>query len=555
MAAERPDSKQVAAPRSPSPGELGVDAALRESEQRYRALVNALPQAIFVHDGTRCLFANPAALRLVGIATLEEAVDRPVMSFAHPDNVRLLEERTRGIMLRGEPAPPIEIQIIRNDGTPVWVEVTGVRVDFGGRPAAQTLMQDITARRDRAERERALAARLQRQSALLLRLATDPLLASGDFIAGLRLITESGAHTLGVDSASVWLFDEDRATLRCLDRFDADSQTHRYDIALTAAHHPEYFAALTTDRSVAVSNTHTDPRTASLRADYLLPWGVGALLDAPIRLAGKLIGVTCLEQHESGRAWEPDEIAFAGGLADQVGHAFSSAESARAAQDIRILAGKLMQLQDEERRRIGRELHDSTGQVLAALEVTLDRALAAGPAEPKVRQLLTECAQLARQCSQEIRTAAYLLHPPLLDELGLPTALHWLVDGFTARSKIPVELELPAAGPRLQPDRELSLFRVTQEALSNVQKHSGSKSARVRLKIEPGHAIIEVTDFGRGIIPAGFTAGSTAAQATGVGLVGMRERLRQLGGSLTVESTPDGTSIIASVPITTQAPA
>ena len=239
------------------------------------------------------------------------------------------------------------------------------------------------------------------------------------------------------------------------------------------------------------------------------PWNVGALLDSPVRLSGELIGVLCLEQQARGRAWEPDEIAFAGGLADQVGHAFANAEGARAAEDIRILAGKLMQLQDEERRRIGRELHDSTGQVLAALEVTLDRAVAAaaaGSKDPKVSQLLTECSQLARQCSQEIRTAAYLLHPPLLDELGLPTALRWLVDGFTARSSIPVQLELPATSVRLQPDQELSLFRVVQEALSNIQKHSGSKMARVRLKTEPDRVCIEVRDFGRGITVSGIPA-------------------------------------------------
>ncbi len=145
-------------PQSPSPGELGVDEALRESEQRYRALVNALPQAILVHDGVHCLFANPAAVRLVGAATLEEVIDRPVLSFAHPDNLSLLEERTRRIITEGVPAPPIEVQVIRQDGTLVWVEATGVRVDFGGRPAAQTLLQDVTARRERAEREKALTA-------------------------------------------------------------------------------------------------------------------------------------------------------------------------------------------------------------------------------------------------------------------------------------------------------------------------------------------------------------------------------------------------------------
>ena len=289
-----------------------------------------------------------------------------------------------------------------------------------------------------------------------------------------------------------------------------------------------------------------------MRDDYLVPWDVGALLDSPVRLSGELIGVMCLEQHERGRAWEPDEIAFAGGLADQVGHAFANAESARAAEDIRILAGKLMQLQDEERRRIGRELHDSTGQVLAALEVTLDRAVAAAESkDPKVSQLLTECLQLARQCSQEIRTAAYLLHPPLLDELGLPTALRWLVDGFTARSSIPVQLELPTTSVRLQPDQELSLFRIVQEALSNIQKHSGSKMARVRLKIEPDRVCIEVRDFGRGMAEPGLSA----VEAGGVGLAGMRERLRQLGGNLTIESDSTGTSIVASVPLMSPIPA
>jgi PAS domain S-box-containing protein len=539
-------------PQSPSPGELGADEALRESEQRYRALVNALPQAILVHDGVRCLFANPAAVRLVGAATLEEVIDRPVLSFAHPDNLSLLEERTRRIITEGVPAPPIEVQVIRQDGTLVWVEATGVRVDFGGRPAAQTMLQDVTARREHAEREKALTARLQAQSTVLLRLAIDPLLASGDFIAGLHLITENGARTLGVNSASVWLFDEDRATLRCLDRYDADSGRHLHGIDLTAGHYPEYFAVLNTDRAVPVSDAHTDPRTRSLLDDYLVPWKVGALLDSPVRLSGGLIGVLCLEQHARGRAWEPDEIAFAGGLADQVGHAFANAESARAAEDIRILAGKLMQLQDEERRRIGRELHDSTGQVLAALEVTIDRAVAAleskDPAKNlKGSQLLAECSQLARQCSQEIRTAAYLLHPPLLDELGLPTALRWLVDGFTARSSIPVQLELPATSVRLQPDQELSLFRVVQEALSNIQKHSGSQLARVRLKAEPDRVCIEVRDFGRGLAVSGVPA---AMHATGVGLAGMRERLRQLGGKLTIESDSTGTSIVASVPFT-----
>jgi PAS domain S-box-containing protein len=216
------------------------------------------------------------------------------------------------------------------------------------------------------------------------------------------------------------------------------------------------------------------------------------------------------------------------------------AERERALEELHELAAALVRVQDEERRRIGRDLHDSTGQVLVSLELNLTRLVRiVGPPRDALRTLAEECAALARQCSTEIRTASYLLHPPLLDEIGLLSALKWLADGLRQRSGIEIEMELPESLERLPPEHELALFRVAQEALTNVLRHSRSPSATIRILERADAVIMEVEDAGRGI----------DAAALGVGLAGMRERMRQLGGALRVRTGPQGTCVQAELPL------
>jgi PAS domain S-box-containing protein len=205
----------------------------------------------------------------------------------------------------------------------------------------------------------------------------------------------------------------------------------------------------------------------------------------------------------------------------------------RAEHDLQVLSAELMRLQDEERRRIGRDLHDSTGQTLAALELGLSQLqqFPPGPADGR-RELLEHCARLATQCSAEIRTASYLLHPPLLDELGLLSALRWLADGFHQRSAIEMRLDLPASMQRLPPDDELCLFRIAQEALTNVHRHAASPWAAIRLKMQSNSVMLEIEDAGRGI--------DAKTPTLGVGLAGMRERIRQIGGIFSIEATGTG---------------
>jgi len=217
----------------------------------------------------------------------------------------------------------------------------------------------------------------------------------------------------------------------------------------------------------------------------------------------------------------------------------------RAEHDLHVLSAELMRLQDEERRRIGRDLHDSTGQTLAALELGLsqlqqDTTMSAAGR----RELLEHCTRLATQCSAEIRTASYLLHPPLLDELGLLSALRWLADGFYQRSSIEMRLDIPATMQRLPPDDELCLFRIAQEALTNVHRHAASPWAAIRLKIQSNSVMLEIEDAGRGF--------DAKTPALGVGLAGMRERIRHIGGIFSVEATSTGTRVRTTIAIQPQ---
>jgi len=206
-------------------------------------------------------------------------------------------------------------------------------------------------------------------------------------------------------------------------------------------------------------------------------------------------------------------------------------ERKQAEEELRQLSGKLMRLQDEERRRIARDLHDSTGQTLAALQMRLAAVEeSAGLLNPSEQQALADSLRLARQSSQELRTVAYLLHPPLLEELGLVPALRLFLEGFAQRSGINVELENAPDFGRLAPEIELALFRVVQESLTNIHIHSGSRIAKVRLRRDLSSIRLEVEDSGRGVPRDLLDESGQMVLPLGVGIAGMRERLRQLGG-------------------------
>jgi signal transduction histidine kinase len=220
--------------------------------------------------------------------------------------------------------------------------------------------------------------------------------------------------------------------------------------------------------------------------------------------------------------------------------------------ELRTLASRLMHAQDDERRRLATMLHETTAQDLAALKMLLARlSRAAGTLGDNERHDLTESISLTEQSIAGIRTVSYLLHPPFLDEAGLLSALRWYAGGFAERSGIAVELDLPESLERLPLDTETVLFRIVQESLTNIHRHAGSETARIRLRRDAGMIALAIEDRGQGI--PSTTLEHITSGGAGVGVVGMSERIEQLGGHLEIASSGQGTTVRVRIPLVKEA--
>jgi PAS domain S-box-containing protein len=221
----------------------------------------------------------------------------------------------------------------------------------------------------------------------------------------------------------------------------------------------------------------------------------------------------------------------------------------RAEEAARSLSGRILTLQDEERRKMARGLHDSLGQYLASLKINL--ALLS-TANGNKANLISESSEIVDNCLTETRTISHLLHPPLLDEAGFGSAARWYVDGFAERSGIKVNMDLPPKLDRLLKEVEIALFRAVQEGLTNVHRHSGASAVDICVRADPGQVHLEISDNGCGIPKKRLTRLTGGDGAAGVGIAGMRERLRELRGSLEIQSAGRGTRLIVAIPLPQQ---
>ena len=215
-------------------------------------------------------------------------------------------------------------------------------------------------------------------------------------------------------------------------------------------------------------------------------------------------------------------------------------------EEVRQLTVRLLRLQDEERRRIARELHDSTGQMLAGMKMFLDQMSQEAKGD-KLSSLVAQTIAINDDMTRQLRTMSYLLHPPLLDEIGLPSALQWYADGFSERSGISVDFKTsPNDFGRLPDDMEIALFRTVQESLTNIHRHSGSQTARIRLSRTVEAVDVEISDTGKGVPPQRFHGDQVIP---GVGIMGIHERMRQFGGNAEIASSAKGTVVLATIPL------
>jgi len=293
-----------------------------------------------------------------------------------------------------------------------------------------------------------------------------------------------------------------------------------------------------------------------------------SLTISPVRdAAGKIIGASKIARDITGRKRIERELheseqrfrTLADALDTQVQFRTQelqrrNAEIMQQSDQLRDLSGRLMSAQDEERRRIARDLHDSAGQNLAALAMTVARIEDEAKRDPaRLRETVKEVRDLIEGLTREIRTTSYLLHPPMLDEMGLASALGWYLEGLQQRSGLSIELDIPTDFGRLAPEVELAIFRLVQECLTNIHRHSGSKTAVIRIIRGPDKIYAEVQDHGKGMSPERFAEVQSQGAGVGVGIRGMRERVRQALGELTVDSNALGTTITAIFPVKTRA--
>jgi PAS domain S-box-containing protein len=531
----------------------GRAAQQGDPERRWRAWLedNFVFVCIYSPDGT-LIAANPAALAAAGVLA-EEVIGRHVTqmaAIAHSPEAtararEVLEQAARGETLR------TELSVRLHGGRLVRIDclVCPLR-DASGRviEIATSSVEILT------QWEESALVRLNRElrmvsacTEVLVRARNETALLDGVC----RVMVEAGRYAL----AWVGFAQNDAAqSIKAVARAgDDQGYLDRAQISWADAERgrgPTGRAFRT--RQVQLSrNMQDDPSLAPWR-EAASQRGYRSSIALPLLAAGQALGVLTIYSDRTN-AFDESEVTLLTALASDLAYGIDAlrahAERERALEEVRDLAGQLVRVQDDVRRLVGRDLHDSTGQSLAALVMNLQRL--AGSAEalpPERRELLTQSIALAQQCVTELRTTSYLLHPPLLDERGLGSALRWLARGFGDRSGIEVALDVPEELGRFDADSELALFRVAQEALTNVQRHSGSRTVHLSAAVADDSIVLEIRDAGRGMQHTGLLR-EAREPILSVGLAGMRERMRQLGGTVTVVSGPEGTCVHASLPL------
>jgi PAS domain S-box-containing protein len=293
--------------------------------------------------------------------------------------------------------------------------------------------------------------------------------------------------------------------------------------------------------------------TVRVRKDKA-PLDISLTISPVLNAQGKVIGASKIARDITQRKQMERELresearyrALADALDTQV--QFRTQELQSRNSELRDLSGLLLEAQDAERRRIARELHDSAGQTLTALDLQLARIGEDAKKNPVLAEDVRNAEELVQHLARELRTTSYLLHPPLLDETGISSALSWYVQGLAERSGLEIDLRIPDNFGRLPSEMELVIFRLVQECLTNIHRHSGSKTALIRVERQENAVRVEVEDQGRGMSPERLAA--IQSQGTGVGIRGMRERVRHLHGELVIESNGHGTKVYATLPVT-----
>ena len=487
----------------------------RQIEERFRRLVEVMPIAVYVCDKAGIIqHYNQRAVELWG---REPRPGDPAqrhcgsLRLYSPDGRLVPHEQSKmaEVLRTGIEARDLEIGMEQPDGScrTVLVNIVPLRNAAGELIGAMNCFQDIT---DRKRAEESL-----RESERLLRVVLDAL------PVGVAVVDRSGDILLSNPASHlIW-----GGTIRSGPERYAESKAWRHATGERVA--PADWASV----RARVNGESTVNEIIEIESFD----GVRRIIQnsaVPIRGANEQItgAVTVIEDISARHTAERE-------LNDSY-------------HQTRALTGRLMRAQDDERRRIAQMLHETTAQNLAGLKMLLARLnRTSDRLSADDRNALAESMSLAEQSMTEIRTLSYLLHPPFLDEAGLLSAVRWYAAGFAERSGIDVDLDLPDGFGRLARDTEIALFRIVQESLINIHRHSGSKTAHIRLQRDAETLVLEVDDHGHGIPAASLEQIMSGGGIVGVGIAGMSERMEQLGGRLEITSSDQGTTVRARLPL------
>jgi PAS domain S-box-containing protein len=522
---------------------IQAERALRQNEARLQALVGSIDEVVFELDAEGTYVNIWTRNEGMLVRPREEMLGRRVSEFAGEDFVRPFREAFQRVLRTGQ-AENLEYQLRVRDGERWFLgRVSPIPSADGTYKTVCLLARDITERK-RAEED------LRQKEATIRGLfqISKTLTSTLEISAILEALIKEAMDLVGAEGGCSGM--RVAQGLACDKYFEGGSAR---SIDLLWPPGVDIPGRVLLDKGPYLTNSaDLDPLgppelpgAARIRHVLCVP-----VLD----VNGEVIAFFGLHNKKDGDGFTDADLEVVVGISQVASSALQNAlayrKIRRTEAELRLLSTRLLRLQDDERRRIARELHDQTAQSLGALHMNLQRLAATnGLLDPALHAVIDDSLQIADESIQEVRTLSYLLHPPLLDEAGLASALPWYASGFSQRSGIEMQVEIPEDLGRLPPEHEMAIFRVVQECLTNIHRHSGSRWGRIRLDSSNDRVTLEIEDAGRGVA-ADLTAGDChGLAALGVGISGMRERVKQLHGSFEIKSAPErGTTVRVVLP-------
>lgn len=533
--------KSVFTNGSPSPAE----STLLEATQRLQSILFANEVATWTWDIVNDrVIADQNLVRLFGVSP-EVAAGGPIEKYfqaIHPDDRPSVTAAVGSALVGPNDRYESDYRIVRNDGGTSWVTARGkVDRDADGKPVQfPGVIIDITARKVSEQKAEELHRRLERQ----FRIFDTTLSAITDFAYSF----DRQGRFIYMNQALLDLWG-----LKFEDAVGKNFYELQYPDELAERLQRQIQQVFDTRKGLKDETPYTSPSGVGGYYEYIFQPVFDCDGNVEV-VAGSTRDITERKRVEEELRQSHERYRIlAESLENQVRARTIELEGRNKdvltqSEQLRELSVRLMETQDREGRRIARELHDSAGQLIAALSMNLGKMLAElKTSNPKLVKLAEETRAYAEELGKEIRTTSYLLHPPMLDEMGVRAALEWYVEGLEQRSGLDVELNIHDKFERPSREMELTIFRVVQECVTNIHRHSGSKSANIKIAREGASVVVEVRDAGRGMTPNDLAKIRT--RGAGVGLRGISERVRQFAGDVRIESQVGrGTTIVVTLP-------